>query len=175
LPTFESEGIWSWRENPFVGTQAYRGLLVLMMLLNSTDLKDENNAIYERRENERLLARWYVVKDLGATLGTTGRFYPKRNDIELFEQHPFIDRVEGRRVHFAYRGRHKDLLEQVSAADVAWMCQRLARLTDRQWRDAFAAGGYEPAVAERYIARLGQKVAEGLRLVAEPATAARPR
>ena len=73
LPTLKNAGLWSWHENPFVGTQAYRGLLVLMMILNSTDLKDDNNTIYERREGDRVAGRWYVVKDLGATLGTTGR------------------------------------------------------------------------------------------------------
>lgn len=167
LPTFDQQGSWPWRENPFVGTQAYRGLLVLMMLLNSTDLKDDNNAVYERREGDRVLARWFVVKDLGATFGTTGRYYPKRNDVEEFERHGFIERVRGRRVDFAYRGRHQDLLEQVTPADVQWMCRRLGRLTERQWQDAFAAGGYEPAVAARFIEKLRQKIAEGLALTSD--------
>ena len=50
-----------------------------MMILNSTDLKDDNNAVYERRKGDRVVGRWYAVKDLGATLGTTGRMDPKRN------------------------------------------------------------------------------------------------
>jgi hypothetical protein len=32
----------------------------------------------------------------------------------------------------------------------------------KQWRDAFRAGGYEPAVADRFIRRLLAKIAEGL-------------
>jgi hypothetical protein len=164
LPTFDNAEIWSWYQNPFVGTQAYRGLLVLMMILNSTDLKDDNNALYERREGERVVARWYVVKDLGATLGTTGRLYPKRNDIGEFERHGFIEKVENGRVRFAYRGRHQELLRNLAPADVAWMCQRLQRLTPRQWQDAFRAGGYDEATAARYIRKIDQKVAEGLAL-----------
>lgn len=168
LPTFDNADIWSWYQNPFVETQAYRGLLVLMMLLNSSDLKDENNAIYERRDGERLVARWYVVKDLGASLGTTGRLYPKRNDVGEFERHGFIEKVENGRVRFAYRGRHQQLLRSITPADVVWTCKRLQRLTKEQWRDAFRAGGYDEATTARYIRVLERKIAEGLALGKEP-------
>jgi hypothetical protein len=169
LPTLKNAGIWAWRENPFVGTQAYRGLLVLMMILNSTDLKDDNNAIYERWGGNRVVARWYAVKDLGATLGTTGRLDPQRNDIDAFEQHEFISGVRDGRVKFAYRGRHQDLLREIAPDDVAWMCNRLARLTPAQWNDAFRAGGYDEPVRARFIRRIQQKIAEGLVLQKRPA------
>ena len=32
----DNRGIWKWAQNPFVGTEPYRGLIVLMMILNST-------------------------------------------------------------------------------------------------------------------------------------------
>jgi hypothetical protein len=168
LPTLTSAETWSWQQNPFVGTQAYRGLIVLMMILNSTDLKTDNNAIYERRDGDRVVGRWYVVKDLGATLGTTGKIDPKRNDIGAFEQHGFITGVRHGRVEFAYRGRHQELLERVTLDDVAWMCRRLSRLTPAQWKDAFRAGGYDEDVASRYIRRIQQKVADGLALTGTP-------
>jgi len=38
----------------------------------------------------------------------------------------------------------------------------LARLSDRQWQDAFRAGGYSPQDAERYIATFKEKIAAGL-------------
>ena len=40
-------GRWEWRHNPFTGTRRFNGLRVMMALMNSWDLKDENNAIYE--------------------------------------------------------------------------------------------------------------------------------
>ena len=40
----------------------------------------------------------------------------------------------------------------------------LAELTDAQWHDAFRAGGVTPDLAERFIRRLKQKIAEGLAL-----------
>jgi hypothetical protein len=50
---------------------------------------------------------------------------------------------------------------------VRWICGLLARLSDRQWQDAFRAGGYEDQVATRYIRRLQQKIADGLKLSAD--------
>jgi hypothetical protein len=168
LPTLTSAGTWSWQQNPFVGTQAYRGLIVLMMVLNSSDLKTDNNAIFERRDGDRVIGRWYVVKDLGATLGTTGKIDPKRNDIEAFEEHGFISDVRAGRVQFEYRGRHQELLDEITPDDIAWMCRRLSRLTPTQWTDAFRAGGYDDEVASRYIRRIRQKIAEGLALAGAP-------
>ena len=41
-----------------------------------------------------------------------------------------------------------------SPEDVAWASALLGRLSDKQWADAFRAGGYEPEVANRFIAKL---------------------
>ena len=65
LEWLDNRGIWSWSKNPFVGTQPYRGLLVLMMVLNSTDLKDDNNTLYFARRPPTRPVFWYAVKDLG--------------------------------------------------------------------------------------------------------------
>jgi hypothetical protein len=42
------------------------------------------------------------------------------------------------------------------------MAERLARLSARQWSDAFRAAGYSESDAQRYVVRLRQKVNEGL-------------
>jgi len=161
----KSVGTWSWQRNPFVGTPPYNGLLVLMMILNGTDLKNDNNELYEVAGGARERAsRWYVVKDLGASLGETGRFDPRRGHIEAFEREPFITGVDNGRVRFGYRGRHRELLERITVDDVRWMCGRLQRIDDRQWRDAFKAGNFMDDVAARYVAKIRQKVDEGLKL-----------
>jgi hypothetical protein len=161
----KSRGIWSWQKNPFVGTAPYNGLLVLMMILNSTDLKDDNNSLYEVEGPPRESARhWYVVKDLGASLGETGRMDPRRGYIDGFEKEPFITGINGGRVAFGFRGRHQELLERIRVEDVQWMCERLQKVTDRQWRDAFRAGNYTEAITARYVARIRQKITEGLAL-----------
>ena len=161
----KSRGIWSWQENPFVGTPPYNGFLVLMMILNSTDLKNENNELYDVEGGPREGAsRWYVVKDLGASLGETGRMDPRRGYLDGFEREPFIAGVDHGRVRFAFRGRHQELLNNIGVADVKWTCERLLAITDRQWRDAFRAGGYTDEQTARYVARIKQKVEQGLAL-----------
>jgi hypothetical protein len=67
-------------------------------------------------------------------------------------------------VEFNYHGWHQELFRHISPDDVRWASELLAGLTDRQWSDAFRAGGYEPAVADRFIRRLHQKIADGRRV-----------
>jgi hypothetical protein len=160
----DSQDTWSWHQNPFVGTQPYRGLLVMMMMLNSTDLKGDNNTRYLVKRPGQRPRHWYVVKDLGASLGTTGKLFPQRNDVDEFERHGFIRKVDGRAVAFEFAGRHQELLQNLTVDDVRWISRRLGRLTDRQWDDAFRAGGYPEDVRRRYIAKMKAKVREGLAL-----------
>ncbi len=160
----KATGEWSWQQNPFVGTQPYQGLLVILMMFNSSDLKNENNVLYEVRQPGMDMARWYVVRDLGTALGETGRLAPQRGDPDIFEREPFITGVDDGYVRFSYHGWHQELVARISPGDVAWASALLGQLTDRQWRDAFRAGGYQTAAANRFIRRLQQKIADGRRL-----------
>lgn len=157
-------GEWSWQKNPFIGTRPYNGLRVLMMLLNQSDLKNSNNTLYEvGRSNVagKTARRWYVARDIGTGLGETGRLNPKRDNPDLFERIAFMKGVDDGDVHFNYHGRHQELADHISPADVRWMCSRLSQLTPARWHDAFRAAGYETATANRYIARIMAKIAEG--------------
>jgi hypothetical protein len=40
----------------------------------------------------------------------------------------------------------------------------MARISDRQWRDAFRAAGYAGAEQQRFITKLKSKIGEGLAL-----------
>jgi len=155
-------GVWDWHRNPFVGERPFNGLLVLMMIMNSTDLKTENNELYDVKGGPREGAgRWYVVKDLGASLGETGRFEPKRGDIDAFEREPFITGVDRGRVRFGYHGRHQELLAGITPDDVHWACRRLAKLTDGEWRAAFRAGHFTPEEIDRYVRRFRERIEQG--------------
>ena len=155
----KSEGIWKWQRNPFIETRPYRGLIVLMLLLNSTDLRNDNNEIYDVRTGPGdIQQRWFVVKDLGATFGETGIYRPQRNNVGAFEREPLVTYDHDGRARFAYRGLQKELLPLVTDADVTWVCDLLGRLSSAQWHDAFRAGGYSDDVAERYIEALRQRI-----------------
>jgi hypothetical protein len=162
-PNMDTDGEWAWAENPFVGTQPYRGLVVANVLLNNWDFKTSNNRIYEPARGE---PRRYVVQDLGASLGRTRWFpYGTRNDLAGFEAQGFVtgQRDDGT-VRFDYHGRHRELLRGLRVEDVVWTCRLLSRLTGQQWDDAFRAAGYDEATRRRYIAKVTGKVADGLAL-----------
>jgi hypothetical protein len=166
--TLKDRGDWSWQQNPFVGTAPYQGLLVVLMMFNSTDLKNGNNTLYEYRSPEGR-QHWYVVRDLGGALGTTGRVAPLKNNPNAFERYPFITGIRNGFIQFHYEGWHQELVRnRITPEDVVWACKLLGRLSDRQWQDAFRAGGYEPGVAARFIRVLRHKLAIGRRLNSAP-------
>lgn len=162
----KDEGDWKWEENPFIGTKPYQGLLVILMMLNSTDLKNSNNSLYQRRKGD-MVEQWYAVRDVGAALGDYDRFTPRKNHIATFERTPFITGVSNGYVDFAYKGWYRPFVEnRITPAEVQWAANLLGRLSDSQWSDAFRAAGYEPAEAQRFITKLKAKVAEGRSLTA---------
>lgn len=155
---------WSYYDNPFLGTRQLNGLLVLQVMLGNSDLKETQNVIYSLDKPLEGANRWYVARDLGHTFGRTGVIDAPRGDIDVFEKTPFILGVENGTVKFEYRGRFRDLFDSIRPADVRWICEQLTRLTDRQWTDAFRAGGVEGAIADRFIRRMKQKIADGMAL-----------
>lgn len=163
--SLKSLGEWSWQQNPFVDTYPYQGLLVVLAMFNSSDLKNENNVLYEVNASERGPERWYVVRDLGTALGETGKLAPQRGDVKIFEREPFMLGTENGFVRFSYHGWHKELFDRrITARDVRWAADLLAGLSDAQWADAFRAGGYDPATAQRFVRRLREKIADGQQL-----------
>ncbi len=116
--SLSDKGLWSWQENPFTGSQPYQGLLVLMMMFNSTDMKNSNNTLYEHRNGERV-EQWYVVRDVGSALGDSNRLTPLKGDAEAFEREPYILGVSNGFVDFAYRAWYRNLVrDRITANDV---------------------------------------------------------
>jgi hypothetical protein len=167
---------WSWYENPFAHTQPFKGLVVASLILNNWDWKTSNNKVYEVDGGDGQPRRIYVVRDLGASLGKTTfpamlRWTPlrgfgqgSRNDLADFEEQGFIKSFDGEEITFDYRGIHQRLVDTLTVEDVLWTCRRLARLSDAQWRGAFAAAGYREDEQQRFIAKMKSKVQEGLAL-----------
>jgi hypothetical protein len=179
LTTHTVSADWSWYENPFVGTRAFGGLIVANLMLNNWDWKTSNNKVYDLSDPVNGVSRWFVVRDVGASLGKTT--YPTilkwfrlrgfgqgtRNDLPGFESQGFITGFDSDgRPEFDYRGIYRDVIDTVTAADVRWTCQLLNRLSDAQWHDAFRAGGYSADQSARFIAKLKSKIAQGLELTA---------
>lgn len=140
---------WRWEANPFVGTREFKGLRVMMALVNNWDLKDSNNVILRTRREAQ-----YVVSDLGSSFGKLpyasapilNRFGRSVNDPADFANSTFIRAVEPTgEVDFYYKAKGKELLEGISVEDARWIGSQLAQLSDQQIRDAFRAANYSPS------------------------------
>jgi hypothetical protein len=164
-PDHKSLGDWSWTDNPFFGTREFKGLVVTNLLLNNWDIKQTNNRIYEMIEGYTP-SRWFVTQDIGASLGKTAWPVGNRNNIDDFESQRFVVGVENGRVQFDYHARHRELLENITPADVVWICRILASISDKQWDDAFSGAAYPKETADRYIRKLKSKIQEGLAVAA---------
>jgi hypothetical protein len=157
-------GEWSWQQNPFVGSKPYQGLLAILMMVNSTDLKNSNNTLYEYRSGD-FVQPWYVVRDLGAAFGTTARIAPLKGDAEAFSRQRFILDVRNGFVRFDYHGWHQDLIrDRIRPADAAWASGLLSGLSDRQWLDAFSAGGFTPEEAAPFIQKMKANIVRGMEI-----------
>jgi hypothetical protein len=174
----EKDGSWKWKDNPFVGTREFNGLRVMMALINNWDLKDDNNGIHEE-EGKKI----YLVKDLGASFGTTGRRVTReagKGNLANYTASSFIVKVTPQFVDFGTPSRPAALLaiepgefksridlewigKEIPLADARWIGSILAKLTPGQIENAFAAAGYSPQeivgfsqVVEQRIADLNQ-------------------
>jgi len=162
LDQMKEVGTWDWAKNPFVGTKEYQGLIVLLMMFNSTDLKNSNNSIYERKEGD-FVEQLYLTRDVGSALGDTNRMAPRKNHIDSFETMPFILGVSGNGfVEFAYTGWYKNLVrDRIKPEEVAWAMNLLGQLSDKQMQDAFRAASYDPDLATRFITKIREKIQQG--------------
>ena len=116
---------WSYYQNPFVGTRELKGLLVLQAMLGNSDLKDDNNALYQLKKPIEG-ARWCVARDPRAHLR------PHRRHRRAARRHRGLreDAVhQGRRQRprqVRLARRHDALFDDITPADVRWICERLS-------------------------------------------------
>lgn len=172
-------GHWEWRHNPFTGTRRFNGLRVMMALMNSWDLKDENNAVYEDSAagNPR---RIYVVSDLGASFGTTGYSWTQamaKGNLNSYSHSKFVSKVQPEFVDFnsptrpaliyffhlpglIHRMRMRWIGKHIPREDAKWMGSVLAHLSPEQIQDAFRSAGYSPAEVEGFSRVVEQRIAE---------------
>ena len=176
-PQWRSAGEWSWYENPFTDSPQFRGLIVAQLILNNWDLKTSNNRLYQATDPAAAPRRQFMVRDVGSSLGHSRQFrlfamlgtpgaQGSKNDLDDFEQQGFIEKVEGSKVRFDYRGLNQALVDSVTVPDVIWACEQLAKIPDGHWQAAFKAGWYPPEHADRYIRKIKEKIAQGLALKA---------
>ena len=137
-------GNWMWENNPFMSAPEFRGLKILMVMLNNWDMKDDNNEILAMRGDTTGEGELrYIISDLGATFGKTGGFFSRsRNKPSDYVKAEFIKKVNGDVIDFSYSGKNQKLFEGLTVADARWLSNLLKRLSDDQIKDAFRAANY---------------------------------
>ena len=141
---------WSWEKNPFTNTPEFRGLKILMIMINNWDMKDDNNQILATRGDTTGEGELrYIISDLGGSFGKTGGVISRsRNKPSDYEKATFIEKVNGDVINFNYGGKNKKLFENLTIADARWLSDRLKRLSDEQIKDAFRAANYSPKLVD---------------------------
>ena len=163
---------WSWFDNPFVGTREFNGLRVMMALLNKWDLKQVNNAIYKSGDG----GLQYVVSDLGDTFGKTGGDWTRsKGNLDDYVESKFVDEVNPQTVdlvmhsrppllyaiavpYYLKRTRMSRVAEDIPRTHARWMGQWLARLSDKQIKDAFRAANYAPVEVNLFAAKVRARI-----------------
>ena len=152
-------GNWMWTNNPFQNTPEFRGLKILMVLLNNWDMKDDNNEILAHKGDTTGELR-YIISDLGATFGKTGGFFSRsRNDADDYVKAAFIKKVNGDVIDFNYSGKNQKLFEGITVADARWLGALMKRLSDEQIRDAFRAANYSNEEVEMLFGAVKRRIA----------------
>src|ERR1044071_8228842 len=124
----------------------FKGLKILMIMINNWDMTDDNNEILARRGDDTGEGELrYIISDLGGTFGKTGGVISRsRNKPSDYVKAEFIKKVNGDVIHFHYGGKNQKLFENITVADARWLSNLLKRLSDDQIKDAFRAANYSP-------------------------------
>lgn len=142
---------WKWKDNPFVGTNELQGLKIMMVFLTNWDLLDLQNKVIRVKDNGRV-EHQFIISDLGATFGKLGnnnlpfffRLGRKTNDPGTWYEAGFVRGVDGGRIDFDFKGKGRDLMDDITVENGRWLVQHLSALSDKQISDAFRAANYSP-------------------------------
>lgn len=175
-------GIWKWKENPFVSTREFNGLRVMMALMNSWDLKDVNNAVFEDSHTGQDL---FLMSDVGATFGTNGLSWTNarsKGNVDSFKDSKFIEKTTETTVSFgtpkpptarlieafvlpemrdyARRADMRWIGENIPRDDARWMASLLKQLSHQQLVDAFRAGHFPSDEIDAYVELIQSRIQE---------------
>ena len=158
---------WKWRDNPFIGTNEFQGLKLMMVFFTNWDILDlQNKILAVDTPNGKELD--YVISDLGATFGRLGnnnlfiiyRLGRKTNNPEKYLNANFIDGVKDGRLNLAYKGKNRDLFNDITVEQGRWLADLLLQLSDKQIEDAFRAANYSPEDVKLLAAAVKNKITE---------------
>ena len=140
---------WQWKDNPFIGKNEFQGLKMMMVFFNNWDIVDVQNKIL-KVEGAGGTELHYIISDLGSTFGKLGnnnfpivyRIGRKTNNPTKYLDSSFIDAVKEGKIDLAYKGKNRDLFDDITVEQARWLAELLNQLSDKQIEDAFRAANY---------------------------------
>lgn len=165
---------WKWKDNPFIGSNEFQGLKIMMVFLKNWDIVDIQNKILEvNGKNGK--EYHYIISDLGATFGRLGnnnlpiiyRFGRSVNKPRHYIKTKLIRDVENDFVELSYKGKNRGIFKGIRVRHAQWLYNLLSRLSDKQIRDAFRAANYSQSDIELLTRGVKNKIAELSRVSGE--------
>lgn len=141
---------WSWDKNPFVGTKELDGLKIMMEIICNTDLKPEQQHVYDIDGAEQR----YIAADVGMSFGKAGRTILRtKGNLKDYRALPLIKHAGPEFIDFWY-------FKHIPREHARWIGSYLARLSDKQISDAFRAAGFTPAEVDGFATKVREKINE---------------
>jgi len=158
---------WKWKNNPFLGTNEFQGLKILMVFFNNWDIVDVQNKVLQvngRRGKEL----HYIVSDMGSTFGRLGnnnlpiiyRFGRSVGKPSHYIKSKFIKDVEEGELELAYKGKNRGLFKHITVEQARWLSELMSQLTEKQIEDAFLAANYSQNDLKTLTQAVKNKIAE---------------
>ena len=164
---FERLGNWSWKNNPFVGTNEFQGLKIMMVLIHNWDIVEINNTLLGTigRSGKEL---HYLVGDLGSTFGRLGnnnlpviyRFGRSTGKPNHYAKSILVREVENGKIELSYKGKLRGIFKDITISQGRWLADLLLQLNDQQIEDAFRAANYPPVDITTYRKAIRAKINE---------------
>ena len=158
---------WKWKDNPFIGTNEFQGLKMMMVFFNNWDIVDvQNKILHVDGANGKELH--YIISDLGATFGKLGnnnfpivyRIGRSVNNPSKYIDSSFIDDVKNGIVDLAYKGKNRDLFGDITVEQARWLADLLNQLSDKQIEDAFRAANYSEEDIKTYMIAVKNRISD---------------
>ncbi|NLT65135.1 MAG: hypothetical protein GXX84_00865, partial [Acidobacteria bacterium] len=175
----KKQGIWKWKENPFVGTREFNGLRIMMSLLCNLDLKDSNNGIYRITAPDDSGESWdvYLISDLGCSFSERLWPYEMKGNLRSFSRVGFIKEIGPETVdfhlrvgpatvdlaHLIWHSKHRKqhwISKDIPKEDAKWLGRMLGQLSEEQIKDAFRAAGYGAETTQGFTDIIRKKIAD---------------
>jgi hypothetical protein len=169
-----SKEVWSWIDNPFVGSKELGGLKILVMLTSNWDTKDSrdgngsnNKIIHPISASDR--SDWFAVTDWGASFGKVGGFF-RRDRWDWLgyaaQTASFVRTSSNGDVAWGFKGKHgRDITGGVGLDDIRWLLPYLTPITDEEIEAGLAASGAPAAVAREYTRLIRSRIVQLERIV----------